>query len=115
MSLTATLNYFSKLIPYHSIYMHMCKICIGLCCAFVLLFATKVRIKHMNWKYTEEGVSNYMCPSLNYTEALTSTDLVSLNEHHRNLCNALFNDIVNGKSHRLHSLLPPLHKATRYT
>ena len=30
-----------------------------------------------------------MCPSLNYTEALTRTDLVSLNEHHHNLCNAL--------------------------
>ena len=52
MSLTATLNYFSKLIPYHSIYMYMCKICIGLCRAFVLLFATKVGIKHMNWNYT---------------------------------------------------------------
>ena len=56
-----------------------------------------------------------MCLGLNYNEALSRTDLVSLNEHHRNLCNSLFNDILNDKSHRLRYLLPPLHKATRYT
>ena len=35
-----------------------------------------------------------MCPGLNYKEALARTDLVSLNEHHRNLWNSLFNDTV---------------------
>ena len=56
-----------------------------------------------------------MCPGLNYNEAITRMDLVSLNEHHRNLRNALFNDILNDKSHRLGYLLSPLHKATKYT
>ena len=64
--------------------------------------------------YTEEGVNNYVS-GLNKNEALTRIDLVSLNEHHRNVCNALFNDIFNDKSHRLRYLLPPLHKFTRYT
>ena len=56
-----------------------------------------------------------MCPDLNYNEALTRMDLVSINEHHSNLCNNFFHDILNDKSHRLHYLLPPLHKSTRYT
>ena len=54
-----------------------------------------------------------MCPGLNYNEAITRMDLLSLNEHHRNLCNALFNDILNDKSHRLRYLLSPLNKATK--
>ena len=56
-----------------------------------------------------------MCPDLNYNEALTRMDLVSINEHHSNLCKNFFNEILNDKSHRLHYLLPPLHKSTRYT
>ena len=64
--------------------------------------------------YTEEGVSNYVS-GLIYNEALTRIDLVSLNEHHRNVCNALFNDIFNDKSHRLRYLFPPLHNFTRCT
>ena len=53
-------------------------------------------------------------PSLSYNEALTCMDLVSLNDHHLNLCKDLFNCIVNDKSHRLHYLLPPLHKANKF-
>ena len=55
-----------------------------------------------------------MCPDFNYNEALTRMDLVLINEHHSNLCNNFFNDILNDKSHRLHYLLPPLQKSTRY-
>ena len=54
-------------------------------------------------------------PGLNYNEELTRTDLVPVNEHHRNLYNSLFNDILNNKSHRLRYFLPPLLKDTRYT
>ena len=54
------------------------------------------------------------CAGLDNNEALTCMDLVSLNEHHRNLCNALFNDILNDKNHRIRYLLPPLHKAAGY-
>ena len=56
-----------------------------------------------------------MCPGLYYNEALTHMDIVLLNEHHRNLCNALFNDILNDENHRLRYLLPPLHKAAGFT
>ena len=56
-----------------------------------------------------------MCPGLHYNDALTRVNLVSLNEHHRKLCNALFNDILNDKNHRLRYLLPPLRKPAGYS
>ena len=50
----------------------------------------------------QKRVLAIMCPDLNYNEALTRMDLVSINEHHSNLCNNFFNDILNDKSHRLY-------------
>ena len=50
-----------------------------------------------------------MCPGVKYNETRTRID------YHRNVCNALFNDIFNDESHTLRYLLPSLHKFTRYT
>ena len=56
-----------------------------------------------------------VCPDLQYNEALTCMDLGLLNEHHCNLCNDLFSDILNDKNHSLWFLIPALHKAAQYT
>ena len=55
-----------------------------------------------------------VCPNQTYSDALLSMNVESLEQHHHHLSQSLFNSIeptIEGDiSHRLHKLLPPLHK-----
>ena len=52
-----------------------------------------------------------ICPNQTYSHALLSINLDSLKQHHHHLSQSLFNSIEGDISHRLHKLLPPLHKS----
>ena len=64
------------------------------------------------WKYVDdttvpEIVRKNDCSNLDYTEALTCMNILPLADHHKDICNTLFTNIVNDENHRLHQLLPP--------
>jgi len=48
-------------------------------------------------------------PHLSYNEALRNSGLLTLEQHHRDLCIRLFNNIINDTSHKLRNLLPAKH------
>ena len=53
-----------------------------------------------------EGVQkralSIICPTLSYDNALASLDLELLKVHHQRLCQSLFDNILEGRDHRLH-------------
>ena len=62
-------------------------------------------VKHLEW------VLAIICPNKTYSDTLLSINLDSLEQHHHHLSQSLFNSIEEDIFHRLHKLLPPLHKS----
>lgn len=52
-----------------------------------------------------------ICPGLDYQQALTSMNLLTVKEHHNNICMRTFDNIMNDPNHKLNKLLPPRYKS----
>ena len=53
-----------------------------------------------------------ICPGHSYHEALDIMNFKELATHHDEICETLFDTIVNDNNHRLHKLLPAPHETT---
>ena len=49
-------------------------------------------------------------PGIDYSDALFSAELPSIERYNENICKKTFNSILNDKSNRLRNLLPSAHK-----
>ena len=57
----------------------------------------------------EKGTGYYF-PGIDYSDALVSAELPSIERYNENICKKTFNSILNDKSNRLRNLLPSAHK-----
>ena len=51
-------------------------------------------------------------PGIDYSDALVSAELPSIERYNENICKKTFNSILNDKSNRLRNLLPSAHKSS---
>ena len=49
-------------------------------------------------------------PGISYNNAINIANIPRLEDHHKNICTKLFNEINNNKGHVLHELMPERHQ-----
>ena len=63
-------------------------------------------------EHVQKRAMSIICPGRGYNEALDIMNLKELAIHHDEICETLFDTIVNDNNHRLYKLLPAAHETT---
>ena len=63
-------------------------------------------------EHVQKRVMFIICPGHSYHEALDIMNFKGLAIHHDEMCESLFDSIVNNNNHRLYKLIPAAHKTT---
>ena len=63
-------------------------------------------------EHVQKRAMSINCPGHSYHEALDIMNFKELAIHHHEICETLFDTIVNDNNHRLHNLPPAMHETT---